>query len=70
MGPAAAAKSLQSCPTLCDPRDGSPSLQISYTPSEKVPNKSLFEIQWFPGWIFKFYPNAKSKTFKTKNIQD
>jgi len=22
--PAAAAKSLQSCPTLCDPRDGSP----------------------------------------------
>ena len=23
-GAAAAAKSLQSCPTLCDPRDGSP----------------------------------------------
>ena len=45
-------------------------LQISYTPNEKAPNKSLFEIQWFPGWVFKFYPNAKSKTFKTKNIQD
>ena len=24
LGPAAAAKSLQSCPTLCDPTDGSP----------------------------------------------
>ena len=44
--------------------------QITYTPNEKAPNKSLFEIQWFTGWIFKFYLNATSKTFKTKNIQD
>ena len=34
---AAAAKSLQSCPTLCDPRDGlppgAPSLGLQYTPN-------------------------------------
>ena len=28
MPAAAAAKSLQSCPTLCDPRDGSPPIPV------------------------------------------
>ena len=36
LGPAAAAKSLQSCPTLCDPIDGSP-------PSSPVPGFSRQE---------------------------
>ena len=37
---AAAAKSLQSCPTLCDPRDGSP-------PGSTVPG---FSRQYWSGW--------------------
>ena len=34
---AAAAKSLQSCPTLCDPRDGSP-------PGYPVPDDEFYQI--------------------------
>ena len=36
---AAAAKSLQSCPTLCDPIDGSPHARMVNSP-EKVRTKS------------------------------
>ena len=36
---AAAAKSLQSCPTLCDPRDGSP-------PGSPVPGILQARMEW------------------------
>ena len=38
---AAAAKSLQSCPTLCDPRDGNPPGSPSNTSSEDGPGGAL-----------------------------
>ena len=43
---AAAAKSLQSCPTLCDPIDGSP-------PSSPVPrfNHWVRKIPWIREWL-------------------
>ena len=45
---AAAAKSLQSCPTLCDPRDGSP-------PGSPVPGVLQART---PEWVAMFFPNA------------
>ena len=45
---AAAAKSLQSRPTLCDPRDGSP-------PGSPVPGVLQART---PEWVAMFFPNA------------
>ena len=45
---AAAAKSLQSCPTLCDPRDGSP-------PGSPVPG--IFQARTL-AWVAISFPNA------------
>ena len=42
---AAAAKSLQSCPTLCDPRDGSP-------PGSPVPGTLQATLLWESGLLF------------------
>ena len=45
---AAAAKSLQSCPTLCDPRDGSP-------PGSSIPGIPQARIL---EWVAIFFSNA------------
>ena len=52
---AAAAKSLQSCPTLCDPRDGSP-------PGSSVPGSLQARIlEWVASSFSKACMHAKSR---------
>ena len=66
---AAAAKSLQSCPTLCDPMDGSPPgspipgilqarilawVAISFSRVRVFSNESVLHIRWPKYWSFSF----------------
>ena len=58
---AAAAKSLQSCLTLCDPRDGSP-------PGSPVPGFSRQEVEWvaisfFNAWKWKVKVKSLSRVW-------
>ena len=53
---AAAAKSLQSCPTLCDPIDGSP-------PSSAIPG--ILQARTLE-WVAISFSNASSDKFKPK----
>ena len=60
---AAAAKSLQSCLTLCDPIDGSPP---GTSPSNKYSGLISFRIDWFDllavqGTLKTFLPHHSSK---------
>ena len=55
---AAAAKSLQSCPTLCDPRDGSP-------PGSPVPGILQARIV---EWVAISFPNAWKWEVKVKSL--
>ena len=55
----AAAKSLQSCPTLCDPRDGSP-------PGSPVPG--ILQARTLEWDAFKY--NTKWKTIQRSHILD
>ena len=61
---AAAAKLLQSCPTLCDPRDSSP-------PGSSIPGiLQARTLEWVAiafsnAWLPKAKPAAKSKTRNT-----
>ena len=55
---AAAAKSLQSCPTLCDPRDGSP----PGSPSPGIPQAKTLE------WVAISFSNAWKWKVKVKSL--
>ena len=55
---AAATKSLQSCPTLCDPRDGSP-------PGSPVPG--ILQTRT-PEWLAIFFSNAWKWKVKVKSL--
>ena len=55
---AAAAKSLQSCPTLCDPIDGSP-------PGSPVPGILQARTQ---EWVAIYFPNAWKWKVKVKSL--
>ena len=55
---AAAAKSLQSCPTLCDPRDGSP-------PGSPVPG--ILQA-WTLEWVAISFSNAWKRKVKVKSL--
>ena len=53
--PAAAAKLLQSCPTLCDPRDGSP-------PGSPIPGiLQARTLEWVAISFSNYYPNPPKK---------
>ena len=55
---AAAAKSLQSCPTLCDPRDGSP-------PGSPIPG--IRQVRTLE-WVAIFFSNAWKWKLKVKSL--
>ena len=55
---AAAAKSLQSCPTLCDPRDGSP-------PGSSIPG--ILQART-PEWVATSFSNAWKWKVKVKSL--
>ena len=55
---AAAAKSLQSCPTLCDPRDGSP-------PGSAVPG--ILQARTLE-WVAISFSNAGKRKVKVKSL--
>ena len=55
---AAAAKSLQSCPTLCDPRDGSP-------PGSAIPG--ILQVRTLE-WVAIFFSNAWKWKVKVKSL--
>ena len=56
--PAAAAKSLQSCPTLCDPIDGSP-------PDSPIPG--ILQARTL-GWVAMSFSNAWKRKVKLKSL--
>ena len=58
LGDTAAAKSLQSCPTLCDPIDGSP-------PGSPVPG--IFQARTLE-WVAIFFSNAGKWKVKVKSL--
>ena len=61
---AAAAKSLQSCPTLCDPTDGSP-------PGSPVPGiLQAGTLEWLPGLLHCFIALALNFLFTHFSIFD
>ena len=55
---AAAAKSLQSCPTLCDPIEGSP-------PGSTIPG--ILQART-PEWVAISFPNAQKRKVKVKSL--
>ena len=57
-GPAAAAKSFQLCPTLCDPRDGSP-------PGSPVPG--ILQVRTLE-WVAISFSNAWKCKVKVKSL--